>query len=77
MTEACDGKARSSCVAVIMGSDFDSTISPDDDNTDSGNIKIIALEIILGRFRVFCFNQKSQYFFMKFFANFFNKQISY
>lgn len=60
-----------------MGSDFDSTIPPDYGNTDSRNVKLFALELILWRFSVFCFNKKSQYFFMKFFANFFNKQISY
>lgn len=47
MTEACVGKALSSCVAVMMGSDFDSTISPDDDSSDSRNIKIVALELYL------------------------------
>lgn len=53
-----------------MGSDFDSTISPDDDNSDSRNVKVDALKIILGRISVFYFIKKNQYFLMTFLPTF-------
>lgn len=53
-----------------MGSDFDSTISPDDDDSDIRNVNVVALKIILGRISVFYFIKKSQCFLMTFLPTF-------